>query len=268
MFLAGDFACEISALISSGVKVNIKDKQQRSALVYLLMNKSKFLNAEAFIKMCNGKLDVVLDPQYKCLLEDLAFSKKSSKSTADLSMEIVSLFLNNSFVYNLEECDSQPCNVEKFIKSGSGDTIRMLIANCYLSSNDLKTIMSYSKISVTPASDDVHTLLFQVSRSPWPLVKLAFIAVSSQLGDSPEREQHLKQSFIPETIQELLQFQTRLARLHMVIWKYISFDFNPAQYEQRPIPRPLLYYWPIGYNMFQAKRTNASSLTRKENINT
>ncbi|KAK0050624.1 ankyrin repeat protein [Biomphalaria pfeifferi] len=116
MFLAGDFAWGISALISSGANVNIKDKQQRSALVYLLMNKLKFLNAEAFIEMCNGKLDVVLDPQYKCLLEDLAFSKKSSKSTADLSMEILSLFLSKGFVYNLEECDSQPCYMENFIK--------------------------------------------------------------------------------------------------------------------------------------------------------
>uniref|UniRef100_A0A2C9JD40 Uncharacterized protein n=1 Tax=Biomphalaria glabrata TaxID=6526 RepID=A0A2C9JD40_BIOGL len=268
MFLAGDFAWGISALISSGANVNIKDKQKRSALVYLLMNKSKCLNAEAFIKMCNGKLDVVLDPQYKCLLEDLAFSKKSSKSTADLSMEILSLFLSNGFIYNLEECDSQPCNMESFIKSGLGNSVRMLIANCYLSNYDLKTIMSYSKITVTPSRHSVHNLLFRASRSPWPLVKLAFIAVSSQLGDSPEREQHLKQSFIPETIQDLLQFQTRLARLQLIFWKRIPFLFNPTQYEQSPIPRPLLYYWPIGKNMFKAKPTNASSLTSKENINT
>ncbi|XP_055859860.1 serine/threonine-protein phosphatase 6 regulatory ankyrin repeat subunit B-like [Biomphalaria glabrata] len=246
MFIAANRSWKFLELISRGAKVHIKDKEKRSALVYILLNKSNFIHVETFLE--NSKTIAILDIKYKYLLKEFA------NSITRLSVHTLSLFLSNGFAYNLDDISSQSCNVQTFIQSGQVDALQMLIATCYLSNNDLKTIMSYGRTSVTSVSRDVRYLLFRASRSPWPLVKLAFIAVSSQLGNSPEREQDLEESFIPETIQELLQFQTKLARVPVQFWSRIPLCFDPIQYERLPIPRPLLYYWPIGQNIFKRTR--------------
>uniref|UniRef100_A0A2C9KAG0 Uncharacterized protein n=1 Tax=Biomphalaria glabrata TaxID=6526 RepID=A0A2C9KAG0_BIOGL len=246
MFIAANRSWKFLELISRGAKVHIKDKEKRSALVYILLNKSNFIHVETFLE--NSKTIAILDIKYKYLLKEFA------NSITRLSVHTLSLFLSNGFAYNLDDISYQSCNVQTFIQTGQVDALQMLIATCYLSNNDLKTIMSYGRTTVTSVSRDVRYLLFRASRSPWPLVKLAFIAVSGQLGNSPEREKDLEESFIPETIQELLQFQTKLAKVPVQFWSRIPLCFDPIQYERLPIPRPLLYYWPIGQNIFKRTR--------------
>nr|KAI8744108.1 putative ankyrin repeat protein [Biomphalaria glabrata] len=269
MFLAGNLRWEFRKLTSSGADVNIKDKQKRSALIYFLMTKSAIKDFYKFIYFSlpcredtsfrvrsQTNLDLCLDTKYKYLLEQFAYSKKLDQTNAPLSIETLSLFLCNSFAYNLEECYFKHCNVETFLKNGHLGAIRILIATCYLSNKDLRTILSYNRNTYGFVSHDMHSLLTEASQNPWPLAKLAFVAVSSQLGDSPEREKHLEQSFIPETIQEMFKFQTKLARLPVNLWESIPLCFDPTQYEQRPIPRPLLYYWPIGENFVKTQMAN------------
>ncbi|XP_059141178.1 putative ankyrin repeat protein RF_0381 [Physella acuta] len=96
---------------------------------------------------------------------------------------------------------------------------------------------------------DVNAKLISAVKEPWPLVKLAFIEVSTLLGLGPMREEKLKQTKLPPRLQQTLMFQEPISRLPVEDWSKIPLCFDPVQYETLPCPRPLLYYWPVGHKL-------------------
>ncbi|CAG5133169.1 unnamed protein product [Candidula unifasciata] len=94
--------------------------------------------------------------------------------------------------------------------------------------------------------DGARSLLHKLYSNPWPLARLALIAVSTAIGPNPGRDKRVKKTHLPQRIQNLLLFQDPISRLPRHHWDSIPLCFNPRDYETLPKPRPLLLYWPIG----------------------
>lgn len=92
----------------------------------------------------------------------------------------------------------------------------------------------------------VTTFLNSAFSQPWPLVKLCFVAVSTNMGSSPGREDRVRRSGLPDRLQRMILFQEPISKLCVSHWDSIPLCFNPDDYEKLPKPRPLLFYWPFG----------------------
>lgn len=139
---------------------------------------------------------------------------------------------------------------------------RYLIANCCIFEKDLEKMKGIhcvagehdccydeSRDHDGDLDDSDRRLTHEAVAYPWPLVKLAFIAVSSAIGPSFGREQRIRHTGLPQPIQECLLFQRPIASLPVHHWKDIPMFFNPVEYEQQPSPYPLLYNWPFGHEL-------------------
>ncbi|CAL1540823.1 unnamed protein product [Lymnaea stagnalis] len=124
---------------------------------------------------------------------------------------------------------------------GREDIAKYFVANCYLTDFDVR----YRPGNVLEAfMSDQLALLRDLYSQPWPLAKLAFIAVSSALGSSPGRTKRIEKTQLPERMMRMLSFQEPISRLCTHNWEDIPVytrDYDPAQRG-----RPLLYYWPFG----------------------
>ncbi|XP_059139780.1 serine/threonine-protein phosphatase 6 regulatory ankyrin repeat subunit B-like [Physella acuta] len=132
------------------------------------------------------------------------------------------------------------------------DCIKYFFAIGFINNADLVFINTlYPRPTSTCSSilyidDEIHSLLELASQQPWPLVKLAFIAVSTLLGYGREREVKLQETKLPPALKRMLMFQVKASTLPVAEWGNIALCFDPDQYEKLPNPRPLIYYWPIG----------------------
>ncbi|KAH9502195.1 hypothetical protein Btru_070357 [Bulinus truncatus] len=145
-------------------------------------------------------------------------------------------------------------SLKMLICKGEIDSVRYLIANGCFGIEDYYYMRNavYRFQHINFYGDHFHSiqkiddLLINAFSNPWPLVKLAFIAVSTLLGDGPERSNIVQDLALPPVIEDLLMFQTPLARLPVSEWSDISLCFDSKEYERRPQPRPLLHCWPMG----------------------
>ncbi|KAH9502192.1 hypothetical protein Btru_070354 [Bulinus truncatus] len=253
-------------IIGKEKMIILKDKQERSNLTVSLAvqsPKSKLIDLlltyEAIPALPNYQRIYVLKwlqeqgPDYiyliykkrrllrLCVTNGLTFHINSSKTSHhNLSNSPASMRTSPS--------------LKMLICKGEIDSVRYLIANGCFGIEDYYYMRNavYRFQHIKFYGDHFHSiqkiddLLINAFSSPWPLVKLAFIAVSTLLGDGPERSNIVQDLALPPVIEDLLMFQTPLARLPVSEWSDIPLCFDSKEYERRPQPRPLLHCWPMG----------------------
>ncbi|KAH9489402.1 hypothetical protein Btru_056237 [Bulinus truncatus] len=234
------------SLISRGADVNIRDNENRLALTHGLMVDN--INSEIIETLLHEGADPVLKEKHKFLLK-LWLTKKCSNDNSFIfdSDELLRFFLCNGFVYNMENVMPSESLTGLLIRKNRLYVIKYLMANCCLGKADFQELHSQFGNSEYPVDLSKDSAVFeQAMHQPWPLVKLAFIAASTLLGDGHKRISRVKETLLPESIQEMLLFQTPVARLPVSQWSSIPLCFDPSKYETLSCPRPLLYYWPLG----------------------
>ncbi|BFZ07106.1 hypothetical protein BsWGS_10145 [Bradybaena similaris] len=140
---------------------------------------------------------------------------------------------------------------------GHIDIATYFIACCCLSESDLRDIRRLASKGTQICGPDISSdreseislFVQQIVSQPWPLVKLAFIAVSTALGVGADRSQKIVQTQLPGRLQRMLMFREPISLLPVTEWSNIPLCFDPSEYARMPRPRPLLYYWPFGRDM-------------------
>ncbi|KAH9498311.1 hypothetical protein Btru_006498 [Bulinus truncatus] len=127
---------------------------------------------------------------------------------------------------------------------------KFLLANCYLTPEDLRFRPGHSIEAFLPQESTV--LLQELHSQPWPLGKLAFVAVSGALGSYPERINRIESLKIPQRLKSMLNFQDLPGSLCIDEWTNISI--YSRDYDTVNAGRPLLYYWPCGKSSFLVKK--------------
>ncbi|XP_059141180.1 putative ankyrin repeat protein RF_0381 [Physella acuta] len=272
-------------LVSLGADLNLLDNEKRSALVYRLMNKE--LQTIGFYgRILDLGADPVIHENYRHLVKEITFDRELCYYDSEMiwnnkTILIFQFLLMNGRVHDhacpefFKRCCSS--NISCAISKSNLNLVKFLFATGFLFRSDLVCLRpaknSYdladdlvgefqSSTSVSPRdlqaawlgldSTIAPYLYFELRRAmrePWPLVKLAFIEVSTLLGTGPMREEKLKQTKLPPRLQRTLMFQEPISRLPVEDWSKIPLCFDPVQYETLPCPRPLLYYWPVGHRL-------------------
>ncbi|CAL1540666.1 unnamed protein product, partial [Lymnaea stagnalis] len=176
-------------------------------------------------------------------------------------MEMIRLFVSNGVVLQRNgkraaSGASRYANIACALSKGHINLVKYLIANCYIFQEDLNFLCRsksaqwdtlYRTYSAALGDDkDQRLFLTELTKQPWPLVKLAFIAVSSLVGSSPERAERIRGSGLPSRLQALLNFQGPVSTLPVREWSELKLAFDPLAYAKLEKQRPLLYFWPFG----------------------
>ncbi|XP_059178222.1 uncharacterized protein LOC131957434 [Physella acuta] len=236
---------------AENININIEDNKHRTALYYAFknihiifpsytiteVNASKF-NAELLL---NLKINpcLYIDQQIfeslfsRCGL--LAFNNEISNFNR---FEHMRLCVSNGYMYKHQKRQTLLCLA---MSNGRAGVIKYLISNCYLMSIDLRIIQAFSKHPRASTPE-----IKRAACNPWPLVKLAFIAVSTRLGSGANRTQRIQSLELPIDLQDALMFRTPIARLARKKWSKIPVCFDVEEYEKLENPRPLLRFWPYG----------------------
>ncbi|XP_059139282.1 putative ankyrin repeat protein RF_0381 [Physella acuta] len=243
MFADNEYTVEnLRTLFAYGANLNAVDKENRSCLVHFLLKDVRWEIDEVL----ELGAEMLVDIKYRYLVENHA--DKYDKSVHPCSNKCFQFFLVNGIILN------QPIyHLERYAKSRENlDFAKYLFAIGMIFKSDLqwlrKTKENYTVYPLTAASiipPELQSAIYE----PWPLVKLAFIEVSTLLGTGPMREEKLKQTKLPPRLQRTLMFQEPISRLPVEDWSKIPLCFDPVQYETLPCPRPLLYYWPVGHRL-------------------
>ncbi|XP_059176229.1 ankyrin-1-like [Physella acuta] len=241
----------IEVLALAGAKLNLLDNENRSLIVYIILNVENYIKKACIEEFLKYYVDPVIHENHRYLLNEFYLWERW-KNNLDLCMHnilkdgsslLFQLFLINGialshtaniFTYS---CKS---NIACATKNLKYNFVRFFLATGYIFKSDVKCLCRKLRFK-----DESHELAF-AKREPWPLVKLAFIEVSTLLGTGPMREEKLKQTKLPPRLQRTLMFQEPISRLPVEDWSKIPLCFDPVQYETLPCPRPLLYYWPVG----------------------
>lgn len=259
------------------LKVDTICKEQlQSAMVPLLENGDRCFKRERVSSLLRRGANPVLETSQRSLLTILFTSPPSkgnficvgnyseeppSMHTLSDEPELLRMFVCNGF-FTETQLSKYSSPFQFAILNPHHDVIRYLIAICYLTSSDMKLIskhaaqrdelLIYSKCC-NPLSDMIRrnkiknkNLFREAISQPWPLVKLAFVAVSSALGFGSNREHRIRQTGLPPRLQRMLMFQEPASLVPVSEWSDIPLCFDPVEYERLPNPRPLLYYWPCG----------------------
>lgn len=132
----------------------------------------------------------------------------------------------------------------------SFNTANYLLANCYIFQDDLSFLRRFKSFMVPgqhQKAKETRQFIDELQKQPWPLVKLAFIAVSTQMGASPERAERVGRSGLPLGLQALLNFEQPVAALPVGDWSRLRLPCLTSRQQ-----RPLLYFWPYGKELMCA----------------
>ncbi|KAH9509709.1 hypothetical protein Btru_044314 [Bulinus truncatus] len=152
---------------------------------------------------------------------------------------INSIFLDLINVRNSKFQDTSPLLVA--LELNQLDVAKYLIANFYLTGRDLVFLSQYYKtpmaenhvtgfmfISLTleryrlKISQENTEYVKRLTSSPWPLVKLALITVSSAIGFHEKRQSYVSKLPIPQIMRNYLVFQSPEAKTPVDQWSKIS----------------------------------------------
>ncbi|XP_059171165.1 putative ankyrin repeat protein RF_0381 [Physella acuta] len=256
----------LDCFLRFGVNLDIKDREKRSALTYCLMIQDKGIRIAQAEMLLKRGANPIIDEEYRRLLID--------SNTTD----VCSLFHTINFgalltFGKLEYLRMLVCNgvmLETFtliehpegklilpnlmisLQQGRTDVTKYMIATGYLNLHQIHLYLNCTSSSASEhrsLSSTETDFLKDATSEPWPLVKLAFLTVSTMLGESPKREERLSHIHLPPKLKQLLMFQNPFSRLPVSEWSKIPLCFDPVVYETLPRPRPLLYYWPCGQDL-------------------
>ncbi|XP_059178223.1 putative ankyrin repeat protein RF_0381 [Physella acuta] len=237
--------------IAENININIEDNKHRTALYYAFKNMHGMLSSYSLNNVNGSKFNAEILLNLKinpCLNIDqqifesllsrcglLAFNDKISNFNR---FEHMRLCVSNGYMYKHQKHETLFCLAMTNLRV---DVMKYLISNCYLVSNDLSLMRAVSK------HPRVNIPMIKLAAcNPWPLVKLAFIAVSTGLGSGANRTQRIQSLELPVDLQDALMFKTPIARLARKKWSKIPVCFDVEEYEKLENPRPLLRFWPYG----------------------
>ncbi|BFZ07107.1 hypothetical protein BsWGS_10146 [Bradybaena similaris] len=257
----------LHALLSGGADPKILDNSNSSILVQLLKRQQPISdvidNVEVVLEHGGNP---VLDPDSNRLFH-LGFENPREieylmKSLIALDRrQMIRFLVCNGFITNVWQnrnfFKSYTSPLCQTLKCGHIDIAKYFVACCYLSESDLRDICRLASKGTQICGPDVSSdceseislFVQQIVSQPWPLVKLAFIAVSTALGVGADRSQKIVQTQLPGRLQRMLMFREPISLLPVTEWSNIPLCFDPSEYERMPRPRPLLYYWPFGRDM-------------------
>ncbi|KAK0067325.1 ankyrin repeat protein [Biomphalaria pfeifferi] len=127
------------------------------------------------------------------------------------------------------------------------DVAKYLFVNGFLTDIDIYIKPGHSLQGVLPPESAV--LFRDIHSQPWPLVKLAFIAVSTSLGSFPERKVKIESVELPLSIKDSLNFKNCVALACKHQWHSIPIYIQ--DYDRMDAGRPYLSYWPLGQWYFE-----------------
>ncbi|XP_059176235.1 serine/threonine-protein phosphatase 6 regulatory ankyrin repeat subunit B-like [Physella acuta] len=249
----------INVLVTAGANLNTLDNENRSLIVYTLLNVKKDYQEECILRLLKLGVDPILHENHRYLLNEFILQDSRCVRTVlnDDSKIIFQFLLINGItlchsVSNYTRCPES--NFTCAARNKNFDFLRFFLATGFIYTSDLTSLRKdkYFKDDADVnlnSNDSLYAQLAFAKREPWPLVKLAFIEVSTLLGTGPMREEKLKQTKLPPRLQRTLMFQEPISRLPVEDWSKIPLCFDPVQYETLPCPRPLLYYWPFGHRL-------------------
>ncbi|XP_059176236.1 ankyrin-3-like [Physella acuta] len=254
----------INVLVTAGADLNILDNENRSIIVYTLLNVERNSQKECIQRFLRLGVNLILHENHRYLLNKfmLTYSTRdfgeicNTVLKEDFKICFQFLLINGITLKHSRNYYTQcpESNFRWVFRNKNFDFLRFFLATGFIFTSDLKSLRydKYFKDDVDEYleyNDSLHAELTLAKIEPWPLVKLAFIEVSTLLGTGPMREEKLKQTKLPPRLQRTLMFQEPISRLPVKDWSRIPLCFDPVQYETLPCPRPLLYYWPVGHRL-------------------
>ncbi|XP_059139286.1 ankyrin-2-like [Physella acuta] len=252
-----DYCFEVlPKLLAYGADMNKVDSKNRTALVHILLkiDTNKLYCISNILKL---GADLVVDNEYRYLVQKISKKIENHKeyviTTSEVSQRLFQFCLVNGCIllqaFNLWGID-QALNIPRFMSYNSLIFVKYLFATGMIFKSDFQMLRKFKENdSVNSTTLNIPPELQLAIHQPWPLVKLAFIEVSTLLGTGPMREEKLKQTKLPPRLQRALMFQEPISRLPVEDWSKIPLCFDPVQYDTLPCPRPLLYYWPVGHRL-------------------
>ncbi|XP_059141189.1 putative ankyrin repeat protein RF_0381 [Physella acuta] len=246
----------VTTLRMFGADLNKVDKENRSALVHVLLN-NRIDRMSYIMEVLKLGADIVVDSQYRYLVQSVTKEFEDATITSVRSPRIFQFFVLNGCILNQTKESTKRNETSMFyhpinkISLKNLDFIKYIFAIGMIFKSDLQLLRKLGKdCSMYPDfRKHILAVLKPALQEPWPLVKLAFIEVSTLIGTGPMREEKLKQTKLPPRLQRTLMFQEPISRLPVEDWSKIPLCFDPVQYETLPCPRPLLYYWPVGHKL-------------------
>ncbi|XP_059141179.1 putative ankyrin repeat protein RF_0381 [Physella acuta] len=225
----------VQLLIERGANINVQDNEGRNCLMKALRRCRQFNYDILKFLIMSGT--------------DVNASDKTGQTACMLAV------INDCFVI-VTTLRMFGADLNKVDKENRSALVHVLLNNRI---DRMSYIMEVLKLGADIVVDSQYRYLVQsvtkefedttITSEPWPLVKLAFIQVSTLIGTGPMREEKLKQTKLPPRLQRTLMFQEPISRLPVEDWSKIPLCFDPVQYETLPCPRPLLYYWPVGHKL-------------------
>ncbi|XP_059176241.1 putative ankyrin repeat protein RF_0381 [Physella acuta] len=236
---------------AENININIEDNKHRTALYYAFnnihgifpsntlnnVNASKF-NAEILLNLKINSCLNIDQRIFESLFSRCGILTFNDKISDFNRFEHMRLCVSNGYMYKPQNHETLFCLAMTNLRV---DAIKYLISNCYLMNNDLSLMRAVSKHPRV----NIPTIKLAAC-NPWPLVKLAFIAVSTRLGSGANRTQRIQSLELPFDLQDALMFRTPIARLARKKWSKIPVCFDVEEYEKLENPRPLLRFWPYG----------------------
>ncbi|XP_059139291.1 serine/threonine-protein phosphatase 6 regulatory ankyrin repeat subunit C-like [Physella acuta] len=252
-----DYVLEVlPKLVAYGADLNKVDNKNKTVLIHILL-KFNTNQLKCISKILKLGADLAVDNEYRYLVKEMSkeikTSQKYGRTTSDLSQRLFQFCLVNGCIllkaFNLWGID-KALQLPHFISFNSLVFVKYLFATGMIFKSDLQMLKKFEEnVLVNATTLNIPPELQSAMHQPWPLVKLAFIEVSTLLGTGPMREEKLKQTKLPPRLQRTLMFQEPISRLPVEDWSKIPLCFDPVQYETLPCPRPLLYYWPVGHRL-------------------
>ncbi|CAL1539364.1 unnamed protein product [Lymnaea stagnalis] len=222
---------DYNKLLEYGADLEAEDYHGRTVLVQVLLTDGMAFKAAILLNMgANPVLKaeyrhILMKPSVCCYMSDV---RNVFLRLLVCNGVVNMVFFNSYFPILIDSC------VELCLWYGGYALLRYILANCYISNKDLSYIMLRhngaamyaSAEELSPDHKKANALLQRAACQPWPLVKLAFIAVSTMMGESPEREDHIRNSQLPNPLKDMLMFETNVARTTVEEWSVLPVCFE------------------------------------------
>ncbi|XP_059175936.1 serine/threonine-protein phosphatase 6 regulatory ankyrin repeat subunit B-like [Physella acuta] len=259
----GDMLAYLETLVAFGTDLDVKDQDNKSALVYCLTHKHQHFQVYYSDRLLKAGANPVVGSEYRYLVGKHVTNSESTEAELILERILLGCFFNylqmlvcNGIVLKgLNRMNSKRETENRTalmlsLEFHIHDVTKYLLATCYMTVDDLRGLRQFSKSErYLYAGEELKKVILAAASEPWPLVKLAFIMVSTMLGESPDRDERLAQTSLPPKLKELLMFQFPISFLPVNDWSKIPLCYDPVDYETLQRPRPLMYHWPMGINL-------------------
>ncbi|CAL1548181.1 unnamed protein product, partial [Lymnaea stagnalis] len=205
----------LDLLLQHGADANLKDNIGRTALMYTYSRTNQKDYGHKLVK--RGADLEAEDYQGRTTLTQVLLAWGMSSKV----IELLKLGAKPVLKSKYRDILIQRCPtvfVELCLCHGNYDLLRYILANCYVSNKDLTYIrlrQNQSNMYTLPARfgpdhSKIDALIQRAACQPWPLVNLAFIAASTMMGESPEREARIGNSQLPNPLKDMLMFRTEI----------------------------------------------------------